>query len=166
MRLFRNYILLAIALLVGACKTQQPPVMTDTSTIERTEKEIPRDTVIKEKPDSAAINALLVCDSLNNVLLKQLEVQSGDRIKPTINIVPQEDGTVKIAFECKEDSLRHEIQLRDKLIETLREQKKEVPVYVEKPYKQFLVNSGIALWVLIALLVAGVIIGIVLKFAK
>lgn len=39
-------------------------------------------------------------------------------------------------------------------------------VQVEKPYKQFLVNSGIALWVLLVLLVIAVIIGIVLKFAK
>ena len=39
-------------------------------------------------------------------------------------------------------------------------------VQVEKPYKQFLVNSGIALWVLIVLFVIAVIIGIVIKFAK
>lgn len=40
------------------------------------------------------------------------------------------------------------------------------PVEVVKPQSQFLRNSGIALWVLIALLVVAVIIGIVLKFAK
>ena len=39
-------------------------------------------------------------------------------------------------------------------------------VQVEKPYKQFLVNSGIALWVLLVLLVIAIIIGIVIKFAK
>ena len=39
-------------------------------------------------------------------------------------------------------------------------------VHIEKPYKQFLVNSGIALWVLIVLFIIAVIIGIVIKFAK
>ena len=39
-------------------------------------------------------------------------------------------------------------------------------VQVEKNGSVFLRNSGIALWVLIALLVVAVIIGIVLKFAK
>lgn len=39
-------------------------------------------------------------------------------------------------------------------------------VQVEKPYKQFLVNSGIALWVLVVLFIIAVIIGIVIKFAK
>ena len=39
-------------------------------------------------------------------------------------------------------------------------------VQVEKPYNQVLVNSGIALWVLIVLFIIAVIIGIVIKFAK
>ena len=39
-------------------------------------------------------------------------------------------------------------------------------VQVERPYKQFLVNSGIALWVLIVLFIIAIIIGIVIKFAK
>lgn len=39
-------------------------------------------------------------------------------------------------------------------------------IQVVKPGNTFLQNSGIALWVIIALLLAGVIIGIILKFAK
>lgn len=39
-------------------------------------------------------------------------------------------------------------------------------VYVEKKGNTFLRNSGIALWVLIALFVAGIIVGIIIKFAK
>ena len=39
-------------------------------------------------------------------------------------------------------------------------------VQVEKPVNVFLKNSGIALWVLIVMLVIGVIIGIIIKFAK
>lgn len=39
-------------------------------------------------------------------------------------------------------------------------------VQVEKPYKQFLVNSGVAFWILLVLIVIAVIIGIIIKFAK
>ena len=40
------------------------------------------------------------------------------------------------------------------------------PVEIEKPQSVFLRNSGIALWVILALLVAGVVIGIILKIKK
>ena len=39
-------------------------------------------------------------------------------------------------------------------------------VEIEKKGSTFLRNSGIALWVIIALIIAGVVIGIILKFAK
>lgn len=41
-----------------------------------------------------------------------------------------------------------------------------IPVEIEKQGSQFLRNSGIALWVLLALLLLAVIAGIVIKFAK
>ena len=39
-------------------------------------------------------------------------------------------------------------------------------VEIEKPQSVFLRNSGIALWVIIALIISGAIVGIVIKFAK
>ena len=39
-------------------------------------------------------------------------------------------------------------------------------VEIEKKGSAFLRSSGIALWVIIALIIAGVVIGIILKFAK
>lgn len=57
----------------------------------------------------------------------------------------------------KHDSIFVNIEHTDTIYQT---------VQVEKPQSQFLRNSGIALWVLIALLVVAIIIGIVLKFAK
>ena len=39
-------------------------------------------------------------------------------------------------------------------------------VEMEKQYKAFLVNSGIALWVIIALIILGVVVGIIIKVAK
>lgn len=40
------------------------------------------------------------------------------------------------------------------------------PVEVVKPQSTFLRNSGIALWVILALLLAGVVVGIILKIKK
>ena len=39
-------------------------------------------------------------------------------------------------------------------------------VQVDKEYKAFLVRSGVALWIIIALLIVAVIVGIIIKFAK
>lgn len=39
-------------------------------------------------------------------------------------------------------------------------------VQVEKPYKQFLVNSGIALWIIIILIILAIAAGLFIKFAK
>ena len=39
-------------------------------------------------------------------------------------------------------------------------------VEVEKQYKAFLVRSGVALWIILAVLIVAVIVGIVIKFAK
>jgi hypothetical protein len=39
-------------------------------------------------------------------------------------------------------------------------------VQVEKPYKQFLVNSGVALWIIIILIVLAIVAGLFIKFAK
>lgn len=148
------------------CKTQQTPAITNTDITERTEQDVLRDTVIKEKPDSATITALFKCDSLNNVLLDEINTMQGDRIKPSIHITKNDDGSVNVDFNCKEDSLQLEIHVRDKIIKELRSQKEQVPVYIEKQGSTFLRNSGIALWVLIVLFVIAVIIGIVIKFAK
>ena len=148
------------------CKTQQTPVVTNTDITERTEQDVLRDTIIKEKPDSATITALFKCDSLNNVLLDEINTIQGDRIKPSINITHNDDGSINVDFNCKEDSLEHEIQIRDKIIKELRSKKEQVPVYIEKEQSKFLVNSGIALWVIIALLIVAVIVGIILKIKK
>ena len=158
--------LAAMLLLMVGCKTQQTPVITNTDITERTVQDVLRDTIIKEKPDSATITALFKCDSLNNVLLDEINTMQGDRIKPSINITKNDDGSVNVDFNCKEDSLQLEIQIRDKIIKELRTQKEQVPIYIEKEQSQFLVNSGIALWVIFALLVAGVVIGIILKIKK
>lgn len=39
-------------------------------------------------------------------------------------------------------------------------------VEIEKPYKAFLVKSGIALWIIVSLILLAVVAGIFIKFAK
>ena len=114
--LFGIAIVVLIAMSLSGCRTQQPVVIQSQAT-ERTEKVVPTDTVIVTKPDSAAIRALFECDSLNNVVLRELETAQGERIKPNINIQHNEDGSANVQFDCKEDSLRHEITLLNKIIE-------------------------------------------------
>ena len=156
-------LLFVICCFVG-CKSQQPLVnMIETV---RTEKEIIRDTVISTDPDSATVKALLECDSTNKVILRHIDLLQGERIKTSVEVKQNTDGSTNLIVECKEDSLRHEIQIRDKIIEELKNSREQVPVEVEKKGSAFLRNSGIALWVIIALIIAGVVIGIILKFAK
>lgn len=133
MRLFRNYILLlTIALLVGACKTQQPPALPSSH-------DHNRDSVRTEyRHDTIKIDRW------------HTQYQKGD----TVFIHDSIDR-----WRTRHDSIDRYVYVNN--TDTIYQK-----VQVEKPYKQFLVNSGIALWVLIALLVAGVIIGIVIKFAK
>lgn len=168
--IFKYLLLLIIGCMIllafVSCKTQQTPVITNTDITERTEQDVLRDTIIREKPDSATITALFRCDSLNNVLLDEINTMQGDRIKPSINITKNDDGSVNVDFNCKEDSLRLEIQIRDKIIKELRSQKEQAPVYIEKEGSAFLRNSGIALWVIIGLILLAVIGGIFVKFAK
>lgn len=153
-----------ILLAFVGCKAQQPLV----NTIEtvRTEKEIMRDTVISTNPDSATVKALLECDSTNKVILRRIEILQGERIKPSVDIRQNTDGSTNLIVECKEDSLRHEIQIRDKIIEELKNSREQVPVEIEKKGSAFWKGSGIAFWVLIGMLVLGAAIGLIIKFAK
>ncbi len=72
------YILLLIAL-VG-CRVERFPVISqDTLVIE---KEVVRDSIISLPPDSSVIRAWFECDSLNHVVMTELEAQAGEKVKP------------------------------------------------------------------------------------
>ena len=137
-----------LCLLFPSCKSQV--ALTNTTEKERIVTEVVRDTVVKTEADSATILALLECDSLNNVILRQLDTKSGERIEPQVSVKQHEDGTLGIQFDCKEDSLRHEIQLRDKIIEEKTTHTEQVAVkYVPDYYK----NCTRGFWVLLVILV-------------
>lgn len=131
-----------------ACAPQKPLVSTvDTN---RTEREIIHDTTVIIQPDSAQVVALLECDSANRVILRELSILQGLHIKPIVTKEPTPAGAVVLQVDCKQDSLEYEIQVRDKIIETLRSEKTEVAVpYVSDYYR----NTSNGFWVLLAAMV-------------
>ena len=81
-----------------------------------TVREILRDTTIIVKRDSAAFRALLECDSLGRVTMRELlEYKSGGRVKPpSVTIV---DNLLSAVAEV--DSLKIFLQLKDRYTDKL-----------------------------------------------
>lgn len=154
-------LMLLSALFLLSCKSQQP-VLTGTTTT-RNEKELVRDTSVTVAPqDSASIKALFTCDSLNNALLKELSEKEGQRIKPSINLTKKEDGSIEVEFQCKEDSLQTEIEIREKIIEEQREIIQTLEVEKELTgWQKFIQAMG---YVFLGVIVFGLIFTII-KFA-
>lgn len=152
-----------IVLAFVGCKSQQP-VVKEIEVI-RTVEIHHRDTTIITKADSASVRALLYCDSAYNVVLDQLVVLQGERINAETSI-QHSGGSLILDLDCKEDSLENIIHLQDSIINELRNHTETVTVEVEKKQSTFLRNSGIALWVILALLLLAIIAGIVLRFAR
>lgn len=141
------FIVLLLCACFGGCRCPECATTTET---EKIVKVVERDTIIKEKADSASIRARLECDSLNNVLLNELEQKNGDRIKPSIDIKKNDDGSFDVTFDCKEDSLEHEIHLRDSIIATTTTNTKIIREKYVPGYYKF-VSWGF--WILLAILI-------------
>ena len=86
-----------------------------------------RDTTIYEQPDIAWLKGWLECDSVGQVLLRELEIERGRNITPHIKIV---NDTIYV--ECKTDSIERLLKIRDLEIKMLKEMQTEVVVEVEK----------------------------------
>ena len=73
-----SFIVILLFVLTG-CKTSQP-------VIERTVTwtETLRDTVVIVEPDFASVRALFECDSLNRVVMKELEIKRGQKVTPEV----------------------------------------------------------------------------------
>lgn len=142
----KKYILyLIICACVCACKTQ--PISQAVETV-RVERETVRDTVLKFAPDSASVRALLECDSLNNVIVIELERERGARIKTNVQKQKSGGGLI-LQVDCKEDSLKAEIQVRDKYIEELKSSETQAPVRVRNWYDRF---TSWGFWIFIILI--------------
>ena len=86
-----------------------------------------RDTTIYEQPDIAWLKGWLECDSVGQVLLRELEIERGRNITPHIKIV---NDTIYV--ECKTDSIERLLKIRDLEIKMLKEMQTEVIVEVER----------------------------------
>ena len=130
-----------------ACASQKPIVQT--VEVVKTEREIVRDTVVQIEPDSAMVRAWLECDSTNTVILKRLDTAAGERLKPTAKRYTTSGGMV-LQVDCKEDSLKYEVQVRDKIIEEMKTETKIVKVRERNGYDKF--TSG-GFWILLLVVV-------------
>ena len=165
MRLPRWIIWIAFALmylyaflLMSSCRTCEP-------IIETVEKQVTikihtRDTVITEKPDSAIMRALLYCDSAYNVILDEFITMQGDRIKTKLEMERLRNGGLLLNMGCKEDSLRHEIQLRDS---TITELQKQTVVVREKYVPNYYKNTSIGFWVLLGTIIVYIVVRILIR---
>lgn len=109
-----------------SCRSSQPLTTTQTSDSVRIIEKW-RDTTIYEQPDIAWLKGWLECDSVGQVLLRELEIERGRNITPHIKIV---NDTIYV--ECKTDSLERLLKIRDLEIKMLKEMQTEVVVEVEK----------------------------------
>lgn len=130
-----------------ACTSQKPIVQT--VEVVKTEREIVRDTVVQIEPDSAMVRAWLECDSTNTVILKRLDTAVGERLKPTAKRYTTSGGMV-LQVDCKENSLKYELQVRDKIIEQMKTETKIVKVRERNGYDRF--TSG-GFWILLVVVV-------------
>ena len=137
-------VVILAALTLSGCKTQPQPVV-QSQEHNRVERDVVRDTIIVTTSDSAAVRALLECDSLNNVVLRELATINGQRIQPTATTRTAPNGALLLDVDCKEDSLRYEIELRDKIIEDTT---RETIVVREKYVPSYYKNTSAGFWVL------------------
>lgn len=145
------------------CKSQYMPGTDTETSINVRDREVP----VYTPSDSASILALLECDSLNRVILRQLEIERGKRIAPTIKPVyipaatPGQPPQLQLDFDCKEDSMEHIIHVQDSIINRLRTERPE-PIVIKE--KGFVYYCGVAFIVIICLVFVWNVAKVVLKF--
>lgn len=145
------------------CKSQYMPGVDTETDITVRDREVP----VVIPSDSASIRALLECDSLNRVVMRELEIEKGKRIVPTLKPVYIPAATQGVSnqllleFDCKEDSMQHIIHVQDSIINRLRTERPE-PIVIKE--KGFVYYCGVAFIVIICLVFVWNVAKVVLKF--
>lgn len=134
-------ILIIIPLVLLSCRA---PKGLETTRAERLHTvETVRDTVISLAPDTALLQALLECDSLGQVHIKEIErYQAGERVKPpVINL----DNNV-LTLLSEQDSLNIYLKIRDRYTEKVTADKETETVYINelKTWQKILMYLGAA----------------------
>ena len=78
-------------MLVASCRPTQY--------IERVRKVEVRDTLIVTKPDTASLHALIECDSLGNLLVREIEALQGERAKVNAAVKRRSSKEVEVNTE-------------------------------------------------------------------
>ncbi len=109
-------VVIMLTLLISSCVTHKrclykfPPAISKSEVRNITVKETVRDTFIDVRSDSSSIAALLECDSLGQVRLKQLQdIKTGSKLKPPILAL----NNNILAAKCEVDSYLVYLSLKD-----------------------------------------------------
>ncbi len=118
---------LILVLFLTGCKTPQP-VVQHTVTV----KETLRDTTVIVEPDTASVKALLECDSLNQVVMKELDVVKGRKIAPQVKF---RDRVLEITMPVDSEAVyfswkeRHKIESEKVTVTKVVKEKYKPPWY-------------------------------------
>jgi len=113
-------------------------------------RETLRDTVVRIRADSASLRALLECDSLGRVRVRELlSLKASGRIPPpTLSI---KDNVIHV--QAKVDSMSIYLSMKDRVESRVRNDtsnsSKVTPVYVQRPWQKFLCWSGALCWLML-----------------
>jgi hypothetical protein len=140
-------IFIVLTICLCGCKTARHiPVTTE---IKTEIKEVIRDTVVYVPADRATVTALLECDSVGNVLIREIETLQGE-LNAKATIIIKENV---VTANCQCDSTAIYLRLKDRYEET--KIKEKIPVYVEKPLKWW---QAAFMWAGIAALIVSIIL--------
>jgi hypothetical protein len=149
------FLILSILIILAGCKVFEKQV-TATITVHDTLKETIRDTLVKGISDTASIRALMKCDSLGNVYIKELyEYQSGHKIQ-----VKTEFKDRWFTISCIVDSQNVYMKLKDRYKSTSKDTTiiKTIPVNSLNWYQKIAVKSFTYALIFILLLLISFII--------
>ena len=146
-----------LAIAITSCRTPQPIA----EKVVEVEKVVTKtDTLVYTQPDSASIQALLVCDSMGNVLIKQLTEEQGKTIALQAQLKQTNKGTA-LVVDCKADSLQ---MLVDKYREELQQKTEHnTTEVVEVQYIPWIVK--VLAWIG-GIVLAYILIRVCIKIAK
>jgi hypothetical protein len=154
------FIACLFSLVLGStgCKRLQP-VVSQTTTNDRvvTVTETLHDTTLIFQADTASVRAFLECDSLNQVVMRELEIVNGRKVNPEVKF---QYGILEIAMPVDSEAIY--LSWKERYVQVTDSTKvSKVTVVKEKPpwYTRFL-NNGISALIGIILFL------VILKFLK
>lgn len=136
---------LLISILCSGCR----PQYVAGETIYKEVRVIDHDTIITTEADSASVRALLHCDSAYNVVVDELAVANGARIKAEAKLAQKPSKQAELSIDCKEDSLRNEIAWRDSTILSMTE--RTIIVEKERERSRYDKFTARGFWVLLSI---------------